>query len=350
MNPTSKLLATGSPEAPEGAVSEVRSPLRKWRWFAALLLLVALVMIASTRAEQRRFTELLERAEPAWLLVMIALQVGTYACLVHVWGAVIRRVNHSSPSPYWLARLALAELFTDQALPSGGVGGTIFVVSALDRRGISRAAAGAAVTVSLFGLYAAQLLAVSAALITLFLEHRSGAFTLSAGIIALVAAIATPVVTIAIAAGSLKRIPARLHRFKIIETLRASIASAPHEIIFNRGILARAGAWRLLIFLLDGATLAGALAAIGHPLAIHDACIVTVIASAAASVSFLPGGLGSYEALSIALLIALGAPLEAAAPATLLMRGFSFWLPMLPGMWFARKELAARAHRRKNTA
>ncbi len=68
-----------------------------------------------------------------------------------------------------------------------------------------------------------------------------------------------------------------------------------------------------------------------------------VLASAAASVSFLPGGLGSYEALSIALLIAFGAPLEAAASATLLMRGFSFWLPMLPGLWFARKELAARA-------
>ena len=71
--------------------------------------------------------------------------------------------------------------------------------------------------------------------------------------------------------------------------------------------------------------------------------IVSVLASAAASVTFLPGGLGSYEALLIALLIALGAPLEAAAPATLLMRGFSFWLPMLPGFWCARRELAARA-------
>ena len=119
MNPTSKLrLATGSAEDPQGAHPKVLSPLRKWRWFAALLLLVALAVIASMRAEQRKFAELLERAESAWLLVIVALQIGTYACLVHVWAAVIRRVNHSSPSPYWLARLALAELFTDQALPS----------------------------------------------------------------------------------------------------------------------------------------------------------------------------------------------------------------------------------------
>ena len=169
-------------------------------------------------------------------------------------------------------------------------------------------------------------------------------------VIALLAAIATPVVTITIAAGGLKRIPARLRRFKTVETLRGSIAGAPHDVIFDPWILARAGAWRLLILFLDGATLAAALAAIGHPLAIQDACLVTVLASAAASVSFLPGGLGSYEALSIALLISLGAPLEAAASATLLMRGFSFWLPMLPGLWFARKELAARAHHHTATA
>jgi glycosyltransferase 2 family protein len=317
----------------------------KWRWLAGFLVLAALVAIFSARVEERRFAVVLERAQPAWLLAIVLLQIVTYGCLVRVWSKVIRRVDAKSPSAASLVSLALAELFTDQALPSGGVGGTIFVVSALDRRGCSRAAAGAAVTVSLFGLYIAQLVAVAASLLVLLVEHRRGAVTTSVGMVALVAAIVTPIVTVTVAVGGIDRIPARLRRFKFVETLRSAIESAPHDIIFDRRILARAAVWRLLILVLDGATLAAALAAIGHPLAIQDSVVVFVVASVAASVSFLPGGLGSYEALSIALLVALGVPLEAAAPATLLMRGFSFWLPMLPGLWFARRELAARAIR-----
>lgn len=32
----------------------------------------------------------------------------------------------------------------------------------------------------------------------------------------------------------------------------------------------------------------------------------------------------------------MGVPIEAALSATLLLRGFTVWLPMLPGMWLAR--------------
>jgi uncharacterized membrane protein YbhN (UPF0104 family) len=34
----------------------------------------------------------------------------------------------------------------------------------------------------------------------------------------------------------------------------------------------------------------------------------------------------------------IGVPIAAALAATLLYRGFSYWLPMLPGILFARRE------------
>jgi hypothetical protein len=37
----------------------------------------------------------------------------------------------------------------------------------------------------------------------------------------------------------------------------------------------------------------------------------------------------------------LGSPLEAALAATLLLRGFTMWLPMLPGLWLVRREAGA---------
>jgi uncharacterized membrane protein YbhN (UPF0104 family) len=35
----------------------------------------------------------------------------------------------------------------------------------------------------------------------------------------------------------------------------------------------------------------------------------------------------------------LGVSVEAALAATLLLRALTFWLPMLPGIWFARLEI-----------
>jgi len=42
------------------------------------------------------------------------------------------------------------------------------------------------------------------------------------------------------------------------------------------------------------------------------------------------------------MLATLGVPLEAALTATLILRGFTFWLPMLPGLWLARREIVRR--------
>jgi glycosyltransferase 2 family protein len=41
------------------------------------------------------------------------------------------------------------------------------------------------------------------------------------------------------------------------------------------------------------------------------------------------------------MLTLLGLPIETAFAAMLLLRGLTFWLPMLPGLWFAREELLA---------
>jgi len=35
----------------------------------------------------------------------------------------------------------------------------------------------------------------------------------------------------------------------------------------------------------------------------------------------------------------LSVPIETAVAGTLLLRGFAFWLPMLPGLWLARREI-----------
>jgi Mg2+-importing ATPase len=55
-------------------------------------------------------------------------------------------------------------------------------------------------------------------------------------------------------------------------------------------------------------------------------------------VGIVPGGLGTFEALSVTTLRAAGLLLPAALAATLLFRGLRFWLPMIPGWWLTRAE------------
>jgi len=63
------------------------------------------------------------------------------------------------------------------------------------------------------------------------------------------------------------------------------------------------------------------------------------IASMVTTIGPIPVGLGTFEAASVGMLSLLGVSVEAALAGTLLLRGLTFWLPMLPGIWLARREI-----------
>lgn len=319
----------------------VTSRARWYRWVASLLLLGALVAATRALGEERKFAEVLRAARPAWLIAIATLQGATYVCLARAWALAIARAGGRPPRSASLVQLALAELFTDQALPSGGVGGTVLVVAALRRRGVAARSAAVAVVASLLGFYAAQLLAVIAAVLTLSLRRHMIHFSIVVSAIAIAAAVAIPLI-VTTAASGLGKLPRSLKRTRAAEVLRETVAMAPREIVLAPRTIVPVAAMRLAIILLDGTTLVAALAAVGHPIPIDEAVAIFVLASVVGSISFLPGGLGSFEALAAGLLALVHVPIEAAVPAILLMRAFSFWLPMLPGLWFARHEL--RSH------
>jgi Predicted integral membrane protein len=60
------------------------------------------------------------------------------------------------------------------------------------------------------------------------------------------------------------------------------------------------------------------------------------------TISVSPGGLGTFEAASVIILRGAGVPIQIALSATVAFRGLSFWLPMLPGLWCARRVTRGR--------
>ena len=78
---------------------------------------------------------------------------------------------------------------------------------------------------------------------------------------------------------------------------------------------------------------------INHPVEMLAALVTNVIASMVGAVSFLPGGIGSFETGSVMVLSLFGVPVEAALTGTLLFRGFTLWLPLIPGILLARHDV-----------
>jgi len=64
-----------------------------------------------------------------------------------------------------------------------------------------------------------------------------------------------------------------------------------------------------------------------------------MVSSLLRTVGVVPAGLGPFEAVSVATLSLAAVPVSSGFAATLLFRLLSFWLPLVPGMLFARAAL-----------
>ena len=95
---------------------------------------------------------------------------------------------------------------------------------------------------------------------------------------------------------------------------------------------------------LGALALTAAIAAVGLPITAAGALIIYATALAASLLTIVPGGIGTVEASTTALLIGAGATAGAAALAVALFRLFDLWLPVLTGAAVARRD--ARRERR----
>ncbi|HZI89326.1 MAG TPA: lysylphosphatidylglycerol synthase transmembrane domain-containing protein [Candidatus Polarisedimenticolia bacterium] len=317
----------------------------KWvraAWLPGALLLAALIAVALHYGESARFTEMLTRAEPIWLLVAAVLQLGTYFCTALILKLGLR---HSGTSIRMrsLVPLGLVKLFIDQVVPTGGIAGTVLVIRALERRGVPVGLSTAAVVVSLLGFYLAYAISVVLCLVILWWRAHLSPVVLSAVSIMSAITAVIPVTLLWLTRGGAREVPHWIRRFPGLTPVLEAFEKAPREILHDRKLLLAASALQFAIFLLDAATLRAMLLGLGHSVPPTVAFASFILASAVATVSLLPGGVGPFEAGSVGTLRVLGVPLEAAVAATLLLRGFTLWLPMLPGLWLARREMVKQS-------
>jgi uncharacterized membrane protein YbhN (UPF0104 family) len=318
-----------APERSEPAARPTRFG-RAARMLLGMAIAAGLIAAIFRIGDLQRFLELIRHARPAWLLGAAGLQVGTYIALALGWQAVLQRANAPMPLKK-LMPLALAKLFADQAIPSAGVGGYILLVDRLMALGVPRGAAMATLLVSMVGFYASYAVLSIAMLVVLWLHGR--ATPLMVGLVTsfLLVALAIPSLALWLRARGSRPLPQRIERLGPIRDLLHAIGDAPRGLVRDRRLVVRVAMFNGLVFFADSLTLACCLAALGQPAAVGAAFVALMAASVVVTLGPIPLGLGSFEATATAMLHALGTPIEAAITATLMLRGFTLWLPLLPG-------------------
>jgi hypothetical protein len=99
-------------------------------WLFGAVVLAGLVVFIMHFGAIEIFVATLRRARPAWLAAAVSCKMATYVCAAAVWFRVLGRAG--SPLPFLsLLRLALVELFANQAIPTGGLSGSLMVVRGL---------------------------------------------------------------------------------------------------------------------------------------------------------------------------------------------------------------------------
>lgn len=335
--------------ATEALVEEAAPPnarrtfwLRFGQWGVGGAILVGLGVAVSRFGEQQELLRIAREARPAWLLLALGLQVLTYVADARIWEHILQRAGTHRPLGR-LLQLSVAKYFLDQAVPSGGVSGTVLVVSSLTRTGVAPGTSAAALVLRL----AMRWLAYGAAL-GLALLYAGRWAKLPDAALAATGVFALGLLAVALLLMALMWRPPRkahplLERVRPVRGVVRWVLAADPRVMQSPKLLAQTGWLQLSVHALDAATLWACLAAVGERTPLPAVLAAFMLASAFRSVAAVPGGLGTFEAGSVGALVSFGVPAVPALAATLVFRGLSFWLPLLPGAALAHRESRRRA-------
>ena len=310
-------------------------------WLLGAALLVAVIAAALHFSEERAFVRVAQETEPWWLAVAVLLQAGTYIAQGGIWRLAGRAT--ACPLSRWTAvELSLAKLFADQALPSAGLSSSILIAKALERREFPSAAVKASVLINIASYHLAYVFALAGALSVLTWHGQGNALVVVTAMLFLLFSIGLSLMILAMAGRPLERVGLYARRLPLVQTTLAFLRGADGRLVRNPRVLGTAIGLQGAIVLLDAATVWTLIGALGVSAPVTGVFASFMIASLFRTMGIVPGGLGMFEATSVLTLRMAGVDLAVALSATLLFRGLSFWLPMVPGYWFSRRALARR--------
>jgi uncharacterized protein (TIRG00374 family) len=311
--------------------------------FVSLAVLISVSVAVILRfGDFDRFLLTAKRAEPWWLVVAVVLQSLTYVSTGEVWNVVAREAKRTLGYPL-LMRLAIERHTVDQCVPSAGVAGHAGTLQSLRHSGLPAPVAMEAVLVDLVSHYIAYFIAAAAAFVALSIRSDvSSAISFSIAVFVFISVAILAVSVLFLRNPDLiRKIPAWLSRKRPVAKLLSVFSRISADRVLHPRIVAEASFFQAAVFFLDAATLWAVLRSVGAHASFSAVFIAFVIALIVGTVTFIPGGIGAFEAGAVTVLLGFGVPLEGTLAGVFLFRGLTLWIPIFPGLAFVHRELVS---------
>jgi Mg2+-importing ATPase len=294
------------------------------------------VTLALHVSDTREFVRITEQAQPWLLLMAVVLQAATYLCEGQIWRGVAKAA-HCKLKRRSAYGLSLTKLFVDQTLPTAGISGTVVLARSLEQRGMDRPAVMAGVVIDFVAHYVTFVVCLATALIISIVHRQASPLVLFAAAGFGIFAITMAVVILVSSGRGPRTLSEKVQHVRVLHRVLSLLESAEPSLSRRPTLMLRACAYKLAIFFLDASTMWVLIRALGADAPWPSVFASYMISSLFRTIGILPGGLGTFEATSVLTLKMTGIGVPVALAATLLFRGLSFWLPMLPGVWLSHR-------------
>ncbi|MBK3645605.1 MULTISPECIES: lysylphosphatidylglycerol synthase transmembrane domain-containing protein [Streptomyces] len=285
-----------------------------------------------TQLTHIEFGPLIENAQWGWVLAALAFSAASYfAAAMALLGFVPERV------PFLRTVAAqVAGSFVKIVAPAA-VGGVALNTRFLQRAGVRPGLAVASVGASqLFGLGCHILMLLSFGYLTG--TEKTPSLSPSRTVIAGLLTVAVLVLVVTSVPFMRKFVATRVRSlFAGVVPRMLDVLQRPQKLVTGIGGMLLLTA--CFVMCLDASI--RAFGQQGTSLSIASVAVVFLAGNALGSAAPTPGGVGAVEATLTVGLIAVGLPKEVAAPAVLLFRLLTLWLPVLPG-WLAFNQLSRK--------
>jgi uncharacterized protein (TIRG00374 family) len=329
----------------------------KWRLYLTIATFIALaILIYTLRRQIADVIHNLGHVNALALLLIIPCEFLNYDAYARLYRSLFATLGKKVR--YWpMFKVTLELNFVNHILPSGGLSGISYFNVRARAEGISAATATLAQVTKLFLLFASfQPLLILGVLLLALRGHTNNLIMVIATSLITLLIVGTFVVLYVIESRS--RISSfltsvtkilnwliHLVRPKYPETINIEGAQKTfnelHDnyIVFRKNL--RALKMPFIYMLIANATEIAALyvvyIAFGHLVNLGAVILAYAVANFAGLISVLPAGIGVYEGLMTAVLVATGIPAELSIPVTLMYRVINMFTQLVPGYFFYQK-------------
>ena len=320
---------------------------------AVVLGIAVAVFLGSS--ELSRIAEVIKQAEPLWLMLAILPQAGTYYtdALTYLQTMAMLRIKAKLADAF---NIALSMEFLNDVTPSFGAASNLYLAATLKNRGFNDGQVGLTLMVQSITSFAAFSIALLAAAVYLLTRGELSTVTAVVSFIFIGAGAIfwTFIFLIFISEKLMLKLMviAKLagERFLRKRFAQQSFVRFVSEVRNGKTAMGQNKRYFLMIvtakisrFFFEGLTIFILFRAFNLDVSYEIASLGFLAAMLLSTFSFLPGGIGSFEALMVLTYRSYGVPLETAGVVTLAYRVHTFWLPMPIGMLAFQRTMSSKA-------